>query len=155
MKSHLRSIEHPVLRRLRQRSACVSVLVVALAACGLNPRTFEVGFAPSGSVDALSVVLVDHTGLVTGLDLPPQPSEDWREGVRNGAGRPDSLVVGWLGGMCDRRATLTLDEVPGGYRITRRMNSVDRCLLAGIGRIVVVSLSRPVASDSVQLEPGG
>jgi hypothetical protein len=35
------------------------------------------------------------------------------------------------------------------------MNSVDRCLLAGIGRSVIVSLSRPVAADSVQLEPGG
>jgi hypothetical protein len=140
---------------MRLRSACVAVLVVTLAACGLIPRTFEVSFPSAGSVDALSVVLVDHTGLVTGLDLPSQSSEDWREGVRNGAGRPDSLVVGWLGGTCDRRATLTLDEVPGGYRITRRMNSVDRCLLAGIGRSVIVSLSRPVAADSVQLEPGG
>jgi hypothetical protein len=153
MKSRLGSIEHPARRRLGP--ALAAVLVMAIAACGLIPRTFEVGFAPSGSVEALSVVLVDHTGLVTGLDLPSQSSEDWREGVRNGAGRPDSLVVGWLGGMCDRRATLTLDEVPGGYRIARRMNSVDRCLLAGIGRSVIVSLSRPVAADSVQLEPGG
>jgi hypothetical protein len=128
---------------------------MAIAACGLIPRTFKVGFAPFGSVDALSVVLVDHTGLVTGLDLPSQPWEASRGGVSDAASRPDSFVVGWIGGMCDRRATLTLDEVPGGYRITRRMDSADRCLLAGIGRSVVVSLSRPVPAESVQLSLAG
>lgn len=145
-------------RRVFLRSAFAAILLVAIGACSAGPRTYEVTYPATAALAALPVELVDHTGLVTGLvttsTLPPEAAADWREGVRNAAGRPDTLVVDWMGGMCDRRATFTMDVIPGGYRITMLTDTASSCLLAGIGRGVLISLTRPVVGETVHLESG-
>ena len=130
-------------------AAALAVLVVV---AGCAPRQFQLEFPEDGLVDALTVTVEDRTGLV--LDVGAAPSgDDWRGGVANPPGRTDQLVIAWLGGMCDRHALLTLERAGAAFRITERTERPASCLLAGIGRAIVLQLAAPIAAETVAFDP--
>ena len=117
-------------------AAALAVLVVV---AGCAPRQFQLEFPEDGLVDALTVTVEDRTGLV--LDVGAAPSGD------------DQLVIAWLGGMCDRHALLTLERAGAAFRITERTERPASCLLAGIGRAIVLQLAAPIAAETVAFHP--
>jgi hypothetical protein len=139
--------------RFRVRGhAPVLLLVVMLAGCAPSAaRTFELEFPGRELVAPLVVIVEDRAGIVTGIGAGPGDAPD---GVTQLPGRTDALVVVWLGGMCDKRATLTVDASFGGYTITEKTERANSCRLAGVGRSVVLQLGRPVSAETVEFISG-
>jgi len=97
------------------------------------------------------VIVEDRAGIVVAIGPVPAGA---RDGVTSIPGRTDALVVSWLGGMCDRRATLTVAATSSGYTIREQTERADSCLLAGIGRSVVLQLAGPVSAENVEFISG-
>jgi hypothetical protein len=129
---------------------------VLLAGCDsvLGVRTFGVTFPALGDTQALPVVVTDHSLSVTLVDLYPNglvlPVDD----VASVPGMPNALAIQWLGGMCDKSVAV---DVRQAARLTFTLTTdsdFGGCRLAGIKRILLVQLNRPVAPDDVELVPG-
>lgn len=136
------------MRRSVARSLALAML---LAGCGLSAeRTFQLELPGRELVDPLAVLVVDRASIVVGIGPAPGGAPD---GVTLQPGRTDALVVTWLAGMCDRLATLTLEARFGGYTITEQTDRAGSCLLAGVGRSVVLQLGRPISAESVEFIP--
>jgi hypothetical protein len=131
-----------------QRSSWLIVLalVVAAGCSAFGPRSFEVAFAPlpDAGIQALPTTLVDATGTVTAVivavDVPIVG-----DGPTAVAGDANSVVVTWMGGMCDRRVDLRLEERDGGLRLSGTTQAdFGGCRLAGISRSLVIRFLLPV-----------
>jgi hypothetical protein len=105
----------------------------------------------------LPVVLVDRTGLVTGIGQPPVGGGiGMVEGVSNLPGlpgQPDMLLVNFTSGACTERAELLFERASSGYRL--RLGVVDRpgaCDGIGFGRLLAIALVGAVDARLVQFE---
>jgi len=105
------------------------------------------GFA---DIDPLPVIVSDTTGLVSAVGLLDEPGGI--DGVRALPGRPEALVVSWLGGMCDRRARVAVVPVGAEIRIGIETERADACLLAGIGRSIVIQFDHAINLEIVTVE---
>lgn len=126
----------------------LAALTLLAVGAGCAARQFELEFHDDVLVNGLTVTVDDRTGLVQDVMVPPELG-GWLDGVVNPPGRPDQLVVAWMGGMCDRHAILTLERAGAGFRVSERTERPDSCLLAGIGRAVVLQLGAPIAAETV------
>ena len=124
----------------------VIALLVAAGCSAFGPRTFEVAFAPmpDAGIQALPTTLVDATGTVTSVivavDVPIAG-----DGPTAVAGDANSVVVTWMGGMCDRRVHLRLEDRDGGLRLAGTTQAdFGGCRLAGIKRSLVIRFLLPV-----------
>ncbi|CAN5755884.1 hypothetical protein BH23CHL7_BH23CHL7_09800 [soil metagenome] len=105
----------------------------------------------------LPVVLVDRTGLVTGIGQPPVGGGiGMVEGVSNVPGlpgQPDMLLVSFTSGACTERAELLLEPAGSGYRLA--LGVVDRpgaCEGIGYGRLLAIALTIAVDARLVRLD---
>lgn len=100
----------------------------------------------------LPVMLLDGTGLVTGLVAPAAGVPAFESGVTNANGKPDRLLYTWLGGACDTLTKLTFERSASGFRLRAETEtSGGYCILIGLNREVVITLSEPVDARSVVL----
>ena len=129
------------------RSGLVLVAVV-IVAC-LPARTIETRFEAFPDVEALRIVVHDKTGLIVAVQ--PAPPDLVREGVSNVPGRPDVLLVKWVGGMCDKKTDLTFEREALRYRFVEQTDRASGCLLAGIFRTLQIQLSAGVPAAAVDL----
>lgn len=131
---------------MRRGTALLLAAILLLAGCGpLGGRQFEVVLLHlGGDVRPLPVTLTDTTGTLIGLEAA-DPDGAWSEGVSALPGDSHAVVVSWVGGMCDNSVTLRLEDRSGSRRV---IGSTDRgfggCLLAGIGRSIVLRFLVPV-----------
>ncbi len=127
------------------------LVVFSLAACqlGLGP-SFEVRLPSAGEgILPLDVVVKDHAGVVAGVTSAAPV--DWVEGV-SGGDRPGRVIVSWIGGMCDTRATLSIASEGGALAIHETTETTGGgCVLAGITRSVAIDLNRAVAPETIRL----
>jgi hypothetical protein len=101
----------------------------------------------------LSVTVEDRTGLVLSVaeaTIDAAAGGDARDSFAAVAGRPDAIVYRWLGGACDRAATIHVDR-SDGHVVVRREDVVtgDSCLMIGITRAVVIGFREPVDPATV------
>jgi hypothetical protein len=128
-----------------------------LAGCSLGTRTFGLSFPAEGGIRELPVVLTDYTGLVADVNLPnlgvphPGPHGGHADGMNAVPGQPNALEVDWVGGMCDASVDIV---VRGGDKLAVTLATQTRpggCLLAGIGRRLVITFTRPMLPGDVTL----
>jgi len=131
------------------------VVAIVVAACDAGTklpvvRTWQLQLPPVDAAPGLLVTVADETGTVKLAELAGDrmPMMDAFGGVELVDGNPTRLLVGWVGGMCDRSAELrfirdgagwlarvTVDVAPGG------------CDAMGIGRAVILDLANGAAVD--------
>lgn len=140
-----------------RRLASSIVLTISLAACqiGADP-SFEVRLpSPGEGISPLDVVVVDHAGVVP--DVEGVATADWNEGISR-SDRPGQMIVGWLGGLCDARTTLSVASDAGTLTIREATESTGSgCLLMGVPRSVGLDLNWDFAPETIRLvsEGGG
>jgi hypothetical protein len=150
-------------RRWGTLVALLALIVLVGQACTIgpsragDPRTLEVAFEPGELTKRLPVRLVDHTGLVTSM-VVAGPALDQVEllAVWNPPGRPDALLVQWLGGACDSSVALEFDRTEAGFGLTihTEQQLVLGCVAAGISRTVRLDFSADVDAGTVAFGGG-
>jgi endonuclease/exonuclease/phosphatase (EEP) superfamily protein YafD len=113
-------------------------------------RRFEETFPAQGDIKALPIVVTDRTGLIRSIEL--QPGNAPEDGISVMPARPSSLVVSWLGGMCDERVDVAFGTFGPSARVAVSTKRAGGCLLAGIGRSVILNLDRPIDPRIVEFE---
>lgn len=95
------------------------LIAISLTACGGQPagHIFRTALSTPDH-DPLPVSLLDQTGLIVGIapwdaDLPPTVMPVVQEDPSD----PNALAVSWIGGMCDRDATLSFKATADGYAL--------------------------------------
>ena len=125
------------------------VLVTALlAGCSLLPPPAGIQLTIPARQDAraLPVIVVDNAGIVreaTPAEIPADFSGEAT--VQALAGRVDAVVLVWMGGGCDDRSIVTIDQAGARYRTTvESRTSAIGCSAVGVFRAVLLSLAQPV-----------
>ena len=142
-------LRSPALLRL---AAFVS-LVLGGCTGSFGQPAFAATFPPSsdGVVDAMSISLVDQTGLVTGIT----PAVAAGAGTRAIAepGDAGAIRIEWLGNDCDGRTTMVLIVSGDGYLATIHVDPTPAggfgCHAIDLPRAVTVRLREPIAPDRV------
>jgi hypothetical protein len=122
----------------------VLLTALILAGCSLfgGVRTFGFSFPAEGNMQALPVLLTDHSGSVVEILGAPgfEPLID--EGIATIPEDPNAVVAHWIGGFCDASVAITVHETSGFLDIivatTRRPGD---CEAIGIQRAVLIKLS--------------
>jgi hypothetical protein len=134
--------------------------LVAVAGCRgfMTPsRAFDLVIDQPPAVDPLPIRVVDTSAYVQqvtvrqGEVLPPF---EGRGGLSNPAGRPNDLVVQWVGGACDERAQLDV-SIGGEGRLHLEMRTEvapGDCDAIGITRALWLSLSVPIDPSEANLD---
>ena len=134
------------------RAARLVSIATLVTACLLPAAQFSLTLDGKGVVHDLPVIVEDRSGqlLAVAAALPGQ--FNIQEGVAAGD-VPSDLVVTWLGGMCDDRAHLVIDEVGAAYSIVETTESdAGSCRLGGILRTVTLRFSGPIDPARVTVE---
>ena len=108
---------------------------------------------PGGMTPAVTVTIDDQAGLVTGVaeatveDVAAMSARDSFAAV---PGRRDAIVYQWVGGACDRAATIHV-SLSGSQVELRREDMVtgNACLMIGITRAVVIEFREPLDPASI------
>ena len=129
--------------------------VLLVGACQAEGRTFST-MLPTVDRDPLPVALTDETELVTGID-EAQADVSWgdKAAVHALPGRPNAVVLSWLGGVCDRDARVRFHVVNGDYLLNLAINEPGgSCPAAGVPRALRIDLSRSIPAESVVVAGG-
>lgn len=144
------------------RALFIIATLVALAGCNelLVPnRTFEVVLEQPDGFDPLPVQVVDRTGYLEqvairqGDVLPPF---EGRGGVSSPAGRPNELVVQWVGGACDERVRL-VSSIGGEGRFHLELSTEvapGGCDAIGVPRALGLILNVALDPSNANLDLG-
>ena len=135
------------------------LLLLLIAACSgqLAGRTFETTLVDQGGEYALPVRLGDTTDKVLRIEQGTlEPGRVSGTGVWAVAGNPNSFVVTWLGGVCDGDAVINLWPLDEGYGLQIHTNGKPGlgCPAAAVPRSLLVTLSEPVAAESIAIVGG-
>lgn len=149
---HAQPASH-VLRRSRSLLLLVAALLVAGCGGTMNAPEFSITLAGIGPGHDVPVRLVDRAGIVSAvLPYEPQAGELPVE-VTNPHGDLRRLAVKWLGLDCDRAVLVTVEQSAEGIvRLQIRVERPTDCLLAGVGRAVLLELTTPVPAGRVLFE---
>jgi hypothetical protein len=146
-----------LLRRVIGRSATVVAAAMLLVGCMAGGEWQTTLPGAAGGPPHLPVVLVDRTGLVSGIGPPPVGGGiGFVEGVSNlpgQPGKPDMLLLNFTSGACTERAELLFEPAGSGYRL--RLGLVDRpgaCDGIGYGRLLAIALTADVDARQVRLD---
>ena len=125
---------------------------------------------PVGPADAGTVIakVVDSSNLLVGaraiakadtagVTFTRRTGPDFVVSVElaNVPGKPNEVVVSWLGGDCDRAWQLGVYTSPQGGAVTVSPIVLDAgpsCRLAGISRALVLQFAKPTRAGDIQLE---
>jgi hypothetical protein len=131
----------------------VALVVVALSmACTSANRTFTVQFAGSDGGEPLRVTVVDRTGTINLVEVAPG-GFDFRDHIASVQGRPDILVVSWIGGLCDQQTELTFERKGDKLQFSEDTTRAASCRLAGVIRGLSVHFNSSVPVEAVTFVP--
>jgi hypothetical protein len=128
---------------LRHPLVTVVAIAVLLAGCSLAARKFDVVLAAGGTIEELPVVLTDETGLVLNVGEAAVNEPTLPEGMLTLQGKPDTVVLHWVGGACDQGVAIRVsgsDSLTIAVAIT---SSPDACDAIGVPRGVFIKIIRP------------
>jgi hypothetical protein len=149
-----RGFESHPLRQALALAVLTPALILVCAGCStLGPRSFTVTLPQTGDVAPLPVQLIDTTGSVTGLELPPvgEPLAPVQGSVQPVAGRSNAVVLEWTGGACDEKVEVELPAAqPTAFTLTTR-HGLGGCFLVGVSRRVVIVFLTPVDPNEMTL----
>lgn len=128
------------------------VIAAAALGCGSSDRTFRVEFAARQGVDALPVTVVDRTGAITLVEIAPG-APIGRGHMSSIPGRPNLLILSWIGGTCDHATELRFERRDDGYELSEHTDRADNCDLMGIPRAIALHLSLAITPESVTFLP--
>jgi endonuclease/exonuclease/phosphatase (EEP) superfamily protein YafD len=124
------------------------ILEAAFSVAHASP-VFEVTFEAFGDRAALPVAIEDRTGLLTAVE--PTLLGDSMTPVRRHPDRPNTLVVSWVGGVCDERVQVAV--VPVGPAVHVAVKSHPNCaLLAGVERSLALEFQLPLDPSLMTVE---
>jgi hypothetical protein len=130
----------------------VAVAAVLLAGCSLLPPPAGIQLTiPAGEeVRALPVTVVDNAGVISEATPVENPvGFSGQTTVQALDGRDDAVVLAWMGGACDDRAIITIEQTGDRYRATvESQSSAISCSAVGVSRAVLLSLNQPVGPDA-------
>jgi hypothetical protein len=146
-------------------SPAVSAIAPASPAPTLSPLPSELPSTtdvPLGSVQipfanrAMEVTIVGEPGLVAAWRAATERELEaiaWSGDADIALGRLSDrdLVLGWIGTVCDLKATLTV--VPGRLVVTPAPR--QGCDLVGVGRGIVLKFAEPTDPEAITVELGG
>lgn len=116
--------------------------------------TFQTRLMLGDGTYALPVVVLDATGLVTGIE--PGPQGVWAAhdvSIENAPDGQNALIYTWLGGACDGTATFTFERTGDRFRLSASTMRVgDTCILIGLQRRLRIQLSEPVDAARVNID---
>jgi hypothetical protein len=137
----------PVRSRLGVRIAMIVVIGFVLFGALLPQRGLFAMLPGDGPVGALPVTILDDAGVVLGVEAGPI---EGREGIVPATERTNAVVYQWIGGLCDRLVTIRIDRLDGRISLLRTDETTGTtCLLAGIGRSVVIDFRGPIDPASI------
>jgi hypothetical protein len=132
-----------------------ALLGSAVAACAGPSRQFSAVMQGAAEMPPFPVVLSDETGFVTGFESPPiDPSADYRDLVaRADPTDPKAFIVSWLGGACDKDASLTFKRGQDVYVLNVAVHNgiglFGGCTALGVPREVRIVTSSPIPIDTI------
>ncbi len=129
---------------------CIVEAWFSLASVRDADGKFEDEFPALGEIKALPISIVDRTALVNAVDLGVGGAVE--DGVAAVPGRPSSLEVSWLGGMCDERVDIAIVSFGPIIKVAVRTERAGGCLLAGITRSVILHLDHPIDARIIEFE---
>ena len=134
------------------RSLGVALIAALLAGCSLipPPAGIQITIPATGDVHALPVTIVDHAAIVRDAEPADIPNDiPWETAVHAVPGRDDAILLTWMGGDCDDRAIVTIDQNGARYDMTvKAQSSAMGCSAIGVFRAVRLTLTEPVGPDA-------
>jgi hypothetical protein len=106
----------------------------------------------------LPVELVDHTGLVVGIEAfppaeeQPRPRDEDAHGIVSDAAPRQGFVYSWSAN-CAVGTTIDIRPGPPAGLLLEAVTtpSTDGCLLAVVYRFLLIKTSKPIALDAIEL----
>jgi len=132
---------------------CIVEAWFSLASVRDGDGRFEEAFPARGDIEALLVSIVDRAGLVSSVELGSGGALE--DGVAVVPGRPSSLEVSWLDGMCDDRVEVAIVSFGPMIKVavrTDRAGGAGGRRLAGILRSVILNLDHPIDTRIIEFE---
>ena len=149
------------VRTYATRVVTTVLLAAVVTGCGLFPRRFDVILPENltvepGTAVALPVVVLDYTGLVTGVEAGPA-GRGRSLALRQHPTMPTTVIADWPGGGCERNAVLELRGIQAGYRLTVRVawDKDQPCAVSPANRELHIILSEPVDPADIEFVPEG
>lgn len=139
-----------------RRCATALLVAIALMATGCSvpppPSGIQLVLPARPEVRALPVTVVDHADVISDAAPAEIPADaPWETTIRAVDGRDDAVLLTWMGGACDDRAIVTVDEVGARYRVTVKTEmSGMGCTAVGVFRAVLLTLAKPIEPDAFQ-----
>jgi hypothetical protein len=138
-----------------ERMLVVVALALAIAGCALfepDPDgTFSVVMPGREHIDPLAVDVLDRTGTVTAVIVA---EGQFQEGVVAAPADPATLIVTWMGGLCDTRTTLTLETTLDTMQIGAATETrPGGCRAMGVMRSIAIRFDPPLAPGFVEFAP--
>jgi hypothetical protein len=139
--------------------ATAAVLLILVGGCDrfAAGRTYELVLQQPEAFEELPVRVVDSTGLVSDVavrDAEVLPPFDGRGGLSSPPGRPNELLVQWVGGACDERVEIAVSR-GGEGRLHLELQTAPAsqdCDAIGVGRAVWLVLLGPVDPSEANLD---
>jgi len=128
-------------------------VLVVIAFVGLGALLPERGLAvvlrdPGGMAHAVTVTIDDRAGIVTAVAEATDAEATAVSGADAFAavpGRPNAIVYQWLGGACDRAATIHVSRSASQVELLREdVETGSACLMIGITRTIVIEFREPI-----------
>lgn len=136
---------------MRSAAALLLACVLAVSACGGIVPVRSVEMPTVDGEPPLRIDLDDQAGIVASIEASEPHGGPW-DGVTAVDGDPAAVRVSWTGGMCDANTTLSITALPTGIEVRQRTRMTgSSCLLAGVGRAVVLHLVEPIPADRFEL----
>ena len=99
----------------------------------------------------LPVSVLDHADLLVGVDPADGPWEI-EDGAHSVPGSPNRIRLQWLGGDCERVASVIVNRSGTGLVITVDSSGVDGpCFLVGHSRAIEIELAQPVDPSQIDV----
>lgn len=138
-----------IVRRTIALLLFVAFLVVA---CQPEGQVFETTLQTDAN-KPLQVALTDATKLVTGITQAAANSATTGNdpAVRADEGHPTGLILTWLGGGCDRDASVRFGPREGGFVLSVATHSQVGlgCPAIGVPRAIRIATVRAIPVDSI------
>lgn len=140
---------------MRAASWPLTGAILILTGCTLLAgRSFELTLPAPGELgDPLPVILTDATGMVVGVEEPGLMAFDPGSKAVLLPGEHNAVYVSWIGGLCDERVRLRLEDRQGAlWLVGATERAPEGCRAAGVGRAIVIRFTLPIDVDRFTVE---
>jgi hypothetical protein len=139
---------------MRRAIAAVVLATLSVTAClGPSGTLFQTTVTQPDGSNSMPVTLHDHTGLVTAIE---PALGDFAVGndplVAPAPNDPSSVVVSWIGGLCDNDVALSFRQAEGTHFLFLEVHGKLGlgCPAAGVLRGLQIRFSEPMSVDTIQ-----